>query len=373
MKLIPLTDVSQLLYAGVTLPWGVRDGNGALLLARGHLVPDERSLAALLERGVFVDAAEATAHSGKANAPKENLSNRWNSLESRLGTLLRSPTEQYFLQRVNDAIGHIAAYADGNVDILIFLIMRHDHSRMLNYGIAHSLHAAALTSLLTRKLGWHEERRQSAIGAALTMNISMLELQGQLANRGVRPVPSEMKLIKEHPVKSADLLRQAGLDDDEWLQAIEQHHEETGGTGYPLQVTQPTELARLLLFVDRFTAKHSPRAGRKPLPAQQAARDLFTQSKGDQLAALVIKELGIYPPGCYVKLASGETAIVTQRGATANAPLVAAITNRHGDQLSHPVRRDTSTPGFAVVSSVNENSVMVRLPVDMLFSRAANQ
>lgn len=373
MKLVPLFEVSQILHAGVTLPWGVRDGNGSLLLAKGHVIPDDRALNALLERGVFVDAAEAAAVASKSAPPKENLSSRWASLETRLGTLLRSPAEQYFLQRVNEAISNISAFADGNVDLLIFLIMRHDHSRLLNYGIAHSLHAAAMCSLLSRRLGWPEARRQSAIGAALTMNISILELQGQLANRGSRPTEKERKLIDEHPLASGNILRQAGLEDTEWIEAVEQHHEEMGGTGYPNKLVKPNEISRLLHFVDCFTAKHSPRAGRKPQPAQKAARDLFTQSKGDPLAALVIKEFGIYPPGCYVKLASGEMAIVTQRGATANAPIVAAITNRNGDQLAHPARRDTSITANQIISTVDENSVMVRVTVDSLYDKTANQ
>jgi hypothetical protein len=162
------------------------------------------------------------------------------------------------------------------------------------------------------------------------------------------------------------------LGDAEWIEAVQQHHEEMGGTGYPNKVQQPNEIARLVHFVDSFTAKHSPRAGRKPQPAQKAARDLFTQSYGDPLAALVIKEFGIYPPGCYVKLASGEMAIVTQRGATANAPIVAAITNKNGDQLSIPARRDTSAAGHSIISTVPEQSVMVRVNVDSLYDRSAN-
>jgi HD-GYP domain-containing protein (c-di-GMP phosphodiesterase class II) len=301
------------------------------------------------------------------------MSSRWAGLEARLGILLKSSTEKYFLQRVNDSIEPIAALANGNIDLLIFLILRHDHSRLLNYGVVHSLHSAALCSLLSRRLGWTESQRQSIIGAALTMNIAMLELQGHLAVRGTRPTDAERKVIDEHPIVSGHLLREAGLNDEDWLGAVEQHHEHPGGTGYPMRHAEPTEMSRLLRFVDSFTAKHSPRTGRRPQPAQQAARDLFVQSGGDPLAALVIKEFGIYPPGVYVKLASGEMAIVTQRGATANAPIVAAITNKHGDPLSHPVRRDTASATNAIVNTVAENLVRVRVSVDSLYDRSANR
>ena len=52
MKLIPLSQVSSLLRAGVALPWGVRDSNGTLLLSRGHVLADDRAVEVLLERGV---------------------------------------------------------------------------------------------------------------------------------------------------------------------------------------------------------------------------------------------------------------------------------------------------------------------------------
>ena len=57
MKLIPLAQVSSVLRAGVTLPWGVRDSKGTLLLSRGHVLADDRAVEVLLERGMYVDAS----------------------------------------------------------------------------------------------------------------------------------------------------------------------------------------------------------------------------------------------------------------------------------------------------------------------------
>ena len=58
MKLVSLSQVSHLLYPGVTLAWSVRDANGTLLLAKGHVLADERAVQTLLDRGMFIDAAE---------------------------------------------------------------------------------------------------------------------------------------------------------------------------------------------------------------------------------------------------------------------------------------------------------------------------
>lgn len=374
MKLIPLSQVSGVLHAGVTLPWNVRDGNGTLLLSCGQVLATERSLESLLERGVYVDAAEVAVSRGQPEpAEEDSMTARWSATEARLGTVLKAVKDPLFLPRLEDSIRAISALADGNVDLLIFLILRHDHSRPLNYGVVHSLHTAAICSLLSRRKSWDELQRRSLIGAALTMNLGMLDLQGSLAARAGRPTEAEQQLIAQHPTIAVEILRAAGLTDTDWQTAVEQHHEVTGGTGYPNKVAEPTEMARMLRFVDTFLAKHSPRVGRAPQPAHKAARDLFTNSGGDPLAGLIIKEFGIYPPGAYVKLASSEVAIVTQRGATANAPIVMAITNKNGDPLSLPSKRDSSLENFKIVATVDEDLIRVRHSADVLYDQIANR
>jgi hypothetical protein len=374
MELIPLATVSHALHPGVTLPWSVRDSNGTLLLAAGHLLPDVKSVKALLDRGMFIDAAEAAEvarKSSQTQAPAEGLPGRWKGLESHLGNLLKSPIDSQFLPGIHDVVNQMADLAKGNADQLLFLIMRHDHSRHVDYGITHSLHTAAMCSLLTNRLGWDATQSQNTLGAALTMNLSMLELQGQLAVYAAGPSAADRKIIEEHPLASAALLRQAGLQNQDWLDAVEQHHEIPGGGGYPRQLAQPSEISRLIRFVDLFSVKHSPRAGRKTMPAQLAARALFTQSSGDPLAALLIKEFGIFPPGSFVKLANGETAVVTQRGASANSPVVVAITNKHGDPLAQPSKRDTTQPGNAVTDSVAEDQIKVSVTAEHLYGDEA--
>jgi HD-GYP domain-containing protein (c-di-GMP phosphodiesterase class II) len=78
------------------------------------------------------------------------------------------------------------------------------------------------------------------------MNLSIVELQGQLAIRGGRLNRVQTDLIRAHPAASADLLRRAGVADPVWLEAVEQHHEEVGGGGYPKGVAEPSEVAQML-------------------------------------------------------------------------------------------------------------------------------
>lgn len=369
MHLVPIEEVQHKLLAGMPLPWNVRNAQGALLLAKGQPVADDGVAAALLQRGAFVDASDLQPQTDRDEDDRlpASLAHRWCALEDRLGSLLRAVEQPAFMQRLHEAVAQVAALADCNADELIYLIVRHDHQRFAGYGVAHSLHTATLCGLLSRTLRWAEEDRARLVGAALTMNLSMLDLQGTLAASGTRPSTAEREQIREHPLVSARWLREAGLDDEAWLSAVEQHHEVGGGGGYPHGVHAPGEMSQLVRVVDTFTAKHSPRASRKPLPAQQAARELFLQSSGDPLASLLIKELGIYPPGCYVQLASGEIAVVTHRGESAKTPVVAALTNKSGDALSLPIRRDTCRTGYGITGTVPDHAVKLQVSAEDLY------
>jgi HD-GYP domain-containing protein (c-di-GMP phosphodiesterase class II) len=368
MKLIPLDDVRSQLRSGSPLPWGVRDAGGKLLLGKGHVIASDAQLEALVARGMFVDAEEAKAARGEAvGARPLTFAARWNALQGRLASVLRGPTEEQFMQRVGECVTVLSVLGERNADQLIFSIIRHDPDRYASYGITHSLHVASLVALIARRLEWPVSTFESAVGAALTMNLSMIELQGQLAGRGGRPTPAQQQVIDDHPAASAALLREAGLADARWLEAVEQHHEVPGGTGYPAAVQAPGEISQVLRFIDIFLAKHSGRADRAPVPAQQAARDLFVSSNGHPVPAMMIKEFGIYPPGCFVRLANGETAVVVRRGANANTPVVAALTNRNGDPLLGYPKRDTSLASCAVQGTVSDKAVMVRVPAETLF------
>jgi hypothetical protein len=84
------------------------------------------------------------------------------------------------------------------------------------------------------------------------------------------------------------------------------------------------------------------------------------------MTAALVKEFGIYPPGCYVRLASGVTGIVVQRGASITAPLVACLTTAGGVPLAQPARQETVDKEHAISCVVGESSVQGRLPMDRL-------
>lgn len=387
MQLLALDEFSRRIVTGEPCPWSVLNIAGELLLAQGLVVRSDEMAEALKERGAFVvvdegDAVPVVRPDPAAPAPpafrfdirktlleEDTLTGRWVTLEARIGGVLRGAQDRSFPARLHETMMRVAATAQKHSDELVYLILRHDHRRMQNYGVAHALHCAALCALLARRLRWNGPRSISLLGAALTMNLSILDLQGKLATLGGRPTAAQHRMIQDHPLQSADMLRSVGISDIEWLQTVEQHHEAPGGAGYPRRLEAPAEMAQLLRLVDIFTAKHSPRTGRGPLPAHQAARDLFLHSQNDPFAHLLIKELGIYPPGCYVRLANEEIAVVTHVGRTARTPRVAVVLDRDGDTLLEPVPRDTAEAAYAIQRTVPDSAVKVSIPPERIYAR----
>ena len=112
----------------------------------------------------------------------------------------------------------------------------------------------------------------------------------------------------------------------------------------------------------------SPRKLRQALPATAAAKAAYLDEnkQADEAGAAIIKALGIYPPGSYVRLASSEVAVVLRRGRRANEPRVASIVSRTGTPLGEPAVRDTRIKGHEITGGVAPHEVMVRINLERL-------
>ena len=143
------------------------------------------------------------------------------------------------------------------------------------------------------------------------------------------------------------------------------------GSGYPLGLRDPCDTAALVRRADIYTAKLSPRAGRQAIAADKAGRLMFMQDAGHPMTAALVKEFGVYPPGCWVRLANGETGIVVRRGPTVMTPVVAAMTTANGATLPGPVRRDSSQTAYAVHSVLGLQPPGVKVQPEQLMTLLA--
>lgn len=369
MQLLKL--VESAVQVGVPLPWNVRNPDCTLLLAKNFTIQNAAQLRTLLERGMFVDQEEIRAIAAlQVPAPPaaQSLYARWtgaiDTLESVLPTLNESAEALDHIQALACEILELAAL---DTDIALYMAVRQDQARHLRYGYSHSVYTALLSLLMAQRLGWPAERVHQLTLAALTMNTSIVDLQGEMAHQELPMLDRQRARISRHPHDSADRLEQAGVSDVGWLTAVRQHHERADGTGYPLGTPSVDALAQVLRMADVFMARISPRTYRPAMSIQEAAKQLFRDDKGGPLAMALMKELGIYPPGDLVQLASGELGVVARRGAEARTPVVAAVTDAQGRNVSTTLQRDTADSRYAIVAAVTNRTALARVPPERLY------
>ena len=246
-----------------------------------------------------------------------------------------------------------------DVDESLFCLFQALADNTLGYCATHALLCAVISELVASRLGLSEGLRQSLMSAALTMNIGMARDQDSLSRQRTAPTDAQRAVIRAHPELSVTILTALGVDDPAHLDIVRWHHEPEAEQGSP-----QTLLARqILAMADVFVAKMAARTSRAALPPLAAAKSIYLQSEGQvtPIGSVMATVVGFYPPGTYVRLVNGETAVAVQRGARANTPWVIRVLNKEGMPYVDYNCYDTSDPAYAVTAPVvfNQSKVLV--------------
>lgn len=297
----------------------------------------------------------------------------WSDLHASLATLLHQGTTDGGI--LVDRIERLAQRAERlwreSPDESLLVLVQLLFDVRVGYSTTHALLSAGLCALIAPAAELEPAEQAALFRAALSMNIGMTRTHDAMARQSAPLSEAQRQAVREHPAQSLAALRRVGVTNTLWLQLVEDHHERFDGTGYPAGKRVAGTAHRLLQMADGYVARLSPRQGRGGLLSQQVARELYLGPDGlpDPLGALFIKHLGFYPPGSYVRLASGELGVVARRGVKAHSPLVFAIAGRHGLPLGEPVLRATQDPAFEIKASLAPGEVKVLVNVPRLIAR----
>lgn len=355
------------------LPWNVRNEPGHLLLSKGFLLTQQAQIDTLLDRGVFVDQEEFEAHlrEAKANQVKKDPFASWALILKHTGQLLRNYKDMpNFSEELSTLSTQINSTMHEDVNAGTFEMINVEPT---GYSVSHSLQTAFVASMAAERFGWSDTDRVTLIRASLTMNIAMLDMQNALAQQTTPLTPQQRADIHDHPRKGRLILESCNVTCQDWLRAVECHHVTSDGRGLPKDRSELSQLACMIHYADVYMAKLSPRASRPAIAGNIAARDLFVNSDGAQnpYTAAIIKEMGIFPPGSFVKLANGDTAVVLRPGETASTPQVHSLISSDGWVFPDTKARDTSKTEFKVISAVPRANVLLRIDRQKLFGYAA--
>lgn len=320
-----------------------------------------------------VNARGVIGQSTAVRTPQGRLTERAADLIQTLGMALRDASpDQAWLERMLDTIRQAREFATHQPQALQFLLFQHAAHSVEQYSTHHALLCADICERVGRLLGWPDDELESLWRAALTMNVAMARLQDLLAQQSGPLRPEQRARIEHHADQGARLLAAAGAADPLWIEVVRLHDNPLLGERPIGQLDRPQRLARLLRLVDRFTAKVSRRGSRPPLSPLVAARDACVGADGqpDPFGAALLKSVGMYPPGSYVRLASGELGVVLRSGERANQPVVAAFVGASGLPLTTPVLRDSAQRGREVAAAVPVVNVRVRIDPNRVLALA---
>jgi len=399
MKLVALAP--EAIPLGRPLPFALRGQDGVLLAQKGYVIAHQEELRRILALGVnlWLDVDESRearqAYLGHLNkmllsghalgtiaaapvgpegfaSPARADDERpadWPDLQLRATRLLAAPLAENFGDRFKHLHDTLVRSCIQAPDATLFALIYLSAQETATYSATHAMLVACTCMIVAHEvLRWPDVRMLQVGRAALTMNIAMTTLQDQLAQQTEPLSAAQIAAIADHPERSASPAAPAGRGRPGLARGRALPPPAFRGAAGTSPEAQ--QLARLVQRADQFAARIAPRATRAPMDVAAAMRASYFDDtrQPDALGAAIVKALGIYPPGTFVRLARGEIAVVLRRGASANTPPVAVVLKRDGLPPGEPIPRDSAQPEWKIIVSVPQESVRAKQPLATLLA-----
>ena len=154
----------------------------------------------------------------------------------------------------------------------------------------HCERVRAFNDLIAEELRLSQADRDRLRWAALLHDIGKLEVSSKLLRKRGGLGAAEWDEVRRHPAAGARIAAPLAGWLGPWAAAIEQHHEQWGGSGYPkgLAGEQICLGARIVAVADAFEVMTAPRSYKRPVNAQ-AGREELARFAGTQFDPAVVR------------------------------------------------------------------------------------
>ncbi|MBE7491609.1 MAG: HD domain-containing protein [Planctomycetes bacterium] len=150
------------------------------------------------------------------------------------------------------------------------------------YTHGHSERVTAFAVTLAEEMALDADMLDNVRLGALLHDVGKIGVAEKILTKPSRLTPDEVKVIRQHPVRGAEILSHIrnipGV-----VAAVKYHHEMYNGLGYPdgLNGTEVPQTARIVALADAFDAMTSNRSYRRNFDVDEAISE-FTRCSGDQ-------------------------------------------------------------------------------------------
>ena len=179
---------------------------------------------------------------------------------------------------------------------------------------SHSLNVTVLAMILAKSLDMSEEEVKHLAMGALFHDIGKSQIPDRITRKTDPLTKSELALMHEHCLFGAKFAENFKLDPRVGL-IILQHHECIDGSGYPSKLKGEAidRLARIVAIVNTYDNLCNPLDIAAAMTPYEALANMFSRQRAKldpSILKLLIKSMGVYPPGSIVRLSSGDHGMV---------------------------------------------------------------
>ncbi len=227
------------------------------------------------------------------------------------------------LEEVEDKVEEILKELKSNP---VWLLRMSEYDRYDAFTFGHSLRVCLLALHFARTFT-EDQPFLSRLGrAALLHDIGKARVPFEILHCRTRLTEDQMEEMNRHPVYGAEILLESRESDPLTLAVVFGHHKKVDYTGYPSTLHKaPLSLAtRVVKICDVFEALTSVRPYKHPIPPARAYRIMMAMEGHFDPALLkrFIQVTGLFPIGTWVRLSSGEKALVLRQNEDLLRPVV---------------------------------------------------
>jgi HD-GYP domain-containing protein (c-di-GMP phosphodiesterase class II) len=228
----------------------------------------------------------------------------------------------------------------------------------------HALNVMTLSMLLGKSLGLSEAQLADLALGALTHDIGKVKIPAHLLKAKSR-AKHEEDFYREHISFGLQLAKESNVFSADALAVIADHHERLDGSGWPAQKRTLTSAAAIVALANRYDRLCSPESPEREalMPAEALSRLYRGESdKFDKRhLSLLIKLLGVFPPGTLVRLNDESLGLVVSPGSDSLKPTV-LVYSPEVDKRDAPTIDLADADGLKIEEALKPSS----LPADVL-------
>lgn len=181
----------------------------------------------------------------------------------------------------------ITSMRNGNMDTWLKAVRSHS-----SYTYRHVMIVTGFAALFATRFEMAKEDASKLTLGAMLHDIGKLYIPGKILDKPGKLTKRETKIVREHAVKGAELVKRDGHFDDELIMIVRNHHELLDGSGYPdgLRGEEIPDIVRIMTVVDIFCGLIEARSYKASLPMDTAYGML--RSMGSKLDQAIVRGFG---------------------------------------------------------------------------------